>query len=116
MVFEFWSKVAGHYRDAPHLPFEVFSEPQGIRAQAWRREASELVARIRQQEAHQPVVVGGIEYDRDLSWVLTSPGEGEDAVYASQTYPAHPRQLWSVYFGDVAERHPVLILEWGFME
>ncbi len=116
MTFEFWSQVARYFRDTPHVLFEVFNEPQGISPEDWQVQAIELVRVIREQGAHQPALVGGTEYGRDLSWVLEAPVEGENVVYASHIYPAHAQSAWGYYFGLVAERYPVLITEWGFME
>ena len=116
MTIDFWTQVAGYFRAAPHVLFEVFNEPQGISAQNWQRKATELVRVIREQGAGQPAIVGGTNYDRDLSWVLGSPVEDDNVAYASHIYSAHAQPLWGLYFGCVAERHAVLISEWGFME
>ncbi|MEJ2208869.1 MAG: cellulase family glycosylhydrolase [Anaerolineae bacterium] len=116
MTLDFWTQVAGYFRDAPNVLFEVFNEPQGISAGAWQAAASELVSTIRGQGAAQPAIVGGIDYARDLSWVLQSPLADGNVVYASHIYPAHAESLWGLYFGRVAEAQPVLITEWGFME
>jgi hypothetical protein len=116
MTVEFWAQVAGYFRDTPHVLFEVFNEPQGISPKAWQRKATELVGVIREQGARQPAIAGGTDYARDLSWVLEMPIEDNNVVYASHIYPAHDQSLWGLYFGRVAERYPVLVSEWGFME
>jgi aryl-phospho-beta-D-glucosidase BglC (GH1 family) len=116
MTADFWEQVATHFQETPHVLFEIFNEPQGISAEAWRDSASELTGIIRAQGAEQPVIVGGLKYARDLSWVLETPVPGENVAYASHIYPSHARPLWGTYFGAVSERHPVLITEWGFMD
>lgn len=116
MTVDFWQRTAAHFCDTPHILFEVFNEPQGISAETWQQSANELTAIIREQGAMQPVIVGGVEYARDLSWVLEAPIPDDNVVYASHIYPEHAKMLWNLYFGNVAEAYPVLITEWGFMD
>lgn len=114
LTHEFWMVTAAFFAQTPHVLFEVFNEPQGITAREWRAAAQDIVDVIREQGAQQPVVVGGTDYARDLSWVLQDPVDDPDVVYASHIYPSHHEALWPRYFGEVAERHPVLVTEWGF--
>lgn len=112
----FWTQVAGYFADAPHVLMEVFNEPQGISEDAWRNAATDLVATIRAQGATQPVIVGGIEYGRILTWVLDEPLADDAVIDASHIYPVHAPGGWDTWFGAVAEQHPVLITEWGFID
>ena len=125
---EFWTAVARHFADAPHVLFELVNEPQGISPDAWRDVADELTALVRAQGAGQPVVVGGTEYARDLSW-LTDGGDGgvggvgavggiddDEVVYATHVYPIHGQAGWDAWFGDVTDRYPLLLTEWGFQD
>ncbi len=114
LTHEFWTATAAYFADAPNVMFEVFNEPQGITPGEWRAAAEDIVRVIRTQGAEQPVVVGGTEYARDLSWVLDDPVDDPAVVYASHIYPSHAEASWPRYFGDVAERYPVLLTEWGF--
>jgi hypothetical protein len=116
MTVDLWQRVAAHFRDTPNVLFEIFNEPQGILVENWHRSATEIVEIIRAQGAEQPVIVGGVEYARDLSWVLEMPVEDDHVVYASHIYPAHSEVLWGTYFGAASESYPVLITEWGFMD
>lgn len=115
MTLDFWMQVAGYFQDTPHVLFELFNEPQGIEADAWRETAAGLVDVVRAQGAGQPVIVGGVEYARSLAWVLEDPVPGENIVYAVHIYPGHSQILWDLYFGQVAASYPVLITEWGFV-
>lgn len=116
LTVDFWTRVAAYFADTPHVVFEVFNEPQGISAADWQRAASDLVGVIRAQGATQPVIVGGLDYGRDLSWVLDTPVDDPSVIYASHIYPAHSAAGWDGWFGDVAQEYPVLITEWGFMD
>jgi endoglucanase len=116
MTVDFWKGTAAYFYQAPNVLFELFNEPQGIRADRWRENAGHLVQIVRAQGASQPIIVGGVDYARALAWVLEAPVPGENIVYAAHIYPGHPADMWQAYFGKVAERYPVLITEWGFMD
>lgn len=113
---EFWTTVAGHFADAPHVLFEIVNEPQGIAPDDWRAVADELTALVRAQGATQPVVVGGVEYARDLSWLADGGVDDPDVVYATHVYPAHAQAWWETWFGGVTDRFPLLLTEWGFQD
>jgi aryl-phospho-beta-D-glucosidase BglC (GH1 family) len=112
----FWTQTAAYFKDAPHVIFEIFNEPANIKADAWREHAQELINVIRAQGAEQLIIAGGVEYSRDLSWVLENPLDDGNLAYAAHIYPGHSQALWDFWFGNAAERYPVLLTEWGFME
>ena len=116
LTLEFWRLTARYFRDAPNVIFEIFNEPQSIGAEEWRSNAVEIIRAIREQGARQLVVVGGIDYGKDLSWVIEHPIDDENIAYASHIYPAHSSYSWQYWFGAVAEKYPVLVTEWGFMD
>jgi hypothetical protein len=116
MTTNFWEHVASHFKDEPHVIFEIFNEPENISAADWRRCANRLVRVIRAQGARQLIIVGGLEYGRELDWVLREPVAGENIAYASHIFPSHARSGWDHDFGKVAARYPVVITEWGFID
>ncbi len=111
----FWTQVADYFAPAPNVLFELVNESTGPGGDAWRATAQELVDLVRQHSA-APVIVGGTQYSRDLSWVAGQPLRGDGIVYASHVYPAHGKAGWDGWFGDVAAEHPVLLTEWGFTD
>ncbi len=113
---EFWSAVAAHFANAPHVLFELVNEPQGITADDWRDVAGELAALVREQGASQPVIVGGTQYARDLAWLADGGVDDDQVVYATHVYPIHGRAGWQAWFGEVTERYPLLLTEWGFQD
>lgn len=115
-ALEFWVQVAAYFKDTPYVIFEIFNEPADISAADWRKNAQVLVDAIRSTGAEQLIIVGGIEYSRDLSWVEKTPIEGMNLAYASHIYPAHSKYSWDKWFGNVAEQYPVIMTEWGWME
>ena len=107
----FWRQVASYFKDAPHVIFEIFNEPAEISAEDWQKNAQALVDVIRDASANQLIIVGGIDYSRDLSWVLEMPIEDDNIAYAAHIYPAHSRYSWDRWFGIVLEKYPVLVTE-----
>lgn len=113
-TLKFWEEVAYYFKEVPHVIFEIFNEPANIESKVWAKNATEIVNIIREQGANQIVIVGGTEYSKNLSWVKDYPIDGENIVYASHIYPIHSR--WSYYFGEISEKYPVIITEWGYMD
>jgi len=116
LTMEFWRLTAHYFRGAPNVIFEIFNEPQSIEAKDWRSNSTEVINTIRKQGADQLVIVGGIDYGKDLSWVMEHPIEDENIAYASHIYPVHSSSSWRNWFGIVAEKYPIVITEWGFMD
>ncbi len=116
VTLNFWRMVSHYFRSTPNVIFEIFNEPQGITASAWRQDAAEIISTIRGQGAGQLIIVGGIEFSRDLSWELDNPLPDPNLAFASHIYPAHQQAYWQIWFGLVSEKHPVLLTEWGFMD
>lgn len=116
LTLDFWRLTARYFRDVPNVIFEIFNEPQSIGAEEWHGNATQIMQAIREQGADQLVIVGGIDYGKDLSWVMDKPISDANIAYASHIYPAHPSSSWGRWFGTVAGKYPVVITEWGFME
>lgn len=115
LVEGFWRAVAAYFRAAPHTLFEIFNEPAGIAADAWQPVAADLVRTIRAGGAQQLVIVGGVDFASDASWVANTPIADDNVAYAVHVYPGTSID-WRRSFGELAARHPVLVTEWGFMD
>ena len=112
---DFWRAVATYFRGAPHTLFEIFNEPQGIASDVWQPAAADLVRIVRENGARQMVVVGGVDFASDASWVLDSPIVDDNLAYAIHIYPGSSVD-WQRSFGEAATRYPVLMTEWGYMD
>ena len=115
-AMEFWRQVAVYFKDTPHVIFEIFNEPAEISVEAWQAGAQDLVDVIRAEGADQLIIVGGVGYARDLSWVLDAPINDTNIAYAAHIYPAHSKYSWDHWFGDVSNKYPVLLTEWGWLD
>jgi hypothetical protein len=111
----FWSATAAYFRGTPHTLFEIFNEPAGITADRWQLAATELVRSIRGVGGRQIVIVGGIDFASDASWVASRPMTDDNVAYAVHVYPGTSPE-WTHLFGGISTRYPVLVTEWGFMD
>jgi hypothetical protein len=116
LTLEFWRQVASRYAAAPHALFEIWNEPAEIEAAVWRSHAEQILAAIRATGARQVVIVGGTDWSRDLSEFTRAPLTDDQVAYATHVYPAHSAAMWDFWFGRLAESHPVLLTEWGYMD
>jgi endoglucanase len=116
LATRFWGQVAAYFREAPHVVFELFNEPERIGPEAWQGAGRDLIATVRGQDARQLVVIGGTDFSSDLSWLMAEGALADDNLaYAVHVFPGTDVS-WEAAFGAAAERYPVLMTEWGFME
>lgn len=113
-TLNFWKQTAAYFKDAPNVIFEICNEPAQISSEEWHKSAEDIVSVIRKTGAKQLIIVGGIDYSYDLSWVKKTPVKYDNIAYAAHVYPS--KKDWDYYFGDVSEKYPVLITEWGFVD
>lgn len=116
LTLDFWQRVASRYAPAPHALFEIWNEPAEIESPVWRDHAEQIIATIRATGASQVVIVGGTDWSRDLSDFTREPLADGQVAYATHIYPAHSAAMWNFWFGRLAESHPLLLTEWGFMD
>jgi endoglucanase len=112
----FWKQVAAYFKDTPHVIFEICNEPADISPSVWHSSAQEIVDLIRAAGANQLIIVGGVEYSKNLSWVADEPVTGANIAYAAHIYPAHGAAYWNEWFGEVSTHFPVLVTEWGWLK
>lgn len=111
----FWRDVAGYFRAAPHALFEILNEPAGITADDWQPVAEDLVRTVRDAGAQQVVIVAGVDFASDVSWVGDASIADDNVAYAVHIYPGTRRDREDS-FGGISARFPVLVTEWGFMD
>jgi hypothetical protein len=128
---DFWRSLAAEYRDDRSVLFDLYNEPHDISWECWESgcEASdswfggyraagmqELVDAVRSTGARQPLLLGGLDWSRDLSgWLYYLPSDPERALVASNhTYDfnACHRRCRATLAG-IAKRFPVVTSELG---
>lgn len=113
-ALKFWKQTAAYFKDVPNIIFEIYNEPAFIEASDWNGYADELISAIRKTGAEQLIIVGGIDYACDLSWVKTSPIADKNVAYAAHVFPS--KKNWDNNFGDIADSYPVIVTEWGYID
>ncbi|KPK65571.1 MAG: hypothetical protein AMK73_02625 [Planctomycetes bacterium SM23_32] len=119
---EFWQTLSARYADNHVVAFyELFNEPvaEGRKGtegdwRRWRAFCEGIVDVIRANDTQKPVIVGGLDFAHDLSFVPAQPVERPDVVYATHVYPERTGG-WDERFGRTAEQHPVFCTELGFV-
>lgn len=114
LALDFWIQTASYFKEVPNVIFEICNEPAQITYGEWSKCADEIVAAIRQTGAEQLIIIGGIDYSYDLSWVEETPIKDDNIAYTSHIYPV--KKDWDYNFGDISKKYPVIITEWGFMD
>lgn len=128
---DFWRSVAAAYRGDRSVLFDLYTEPHDVGWACWENGCriegetvgayraagmAELVAAVRSTGARQPVLVGGVDWSRDLrGWLAHLPADPAHALVASNhTYD------YATCFGacraalaQIARRHPVVSGEIG---
>jgi hypothetical protein len=102
--------------------YELFNEPVSGNDIAtredwllWKTFAEELIDIIRVNDPDCLVIVGGLQWGYDLSYVLSFPVERENIVYATHPYPGTEwNRSWDEAFGKIKNQYPVFATEFGF--
>ena len=134
----FWSSVAAHFASNHSLVFDLYNEPHDVDWDCWlagcevpagggsseRHPAylaagmQRLVDAVRSTGATQPLMVGGIDYSRDLSgWLAHEPVDPLGQLVASEhNYGHHLAPCLGgcqAAIASVAARVPVVVGELG---
>ena len=125
-TFQFWERVASHYRDEPVVAFyELFNEPTVTAKdvgqcswEEWRQLMEALIDAIRAKNRHAVCLVAGFNWAYDLTPVAEAPVRRENIGYISHPYPMKREkpweEKWEKDFGFVAGKYPVVCTEVGF--
>ena len=121
-LIEFWKDVANHYNknDDRIAFYEIFNEPTMNKANngsnswlEWKQKAEELVDIIRNIDDDAKIIVNGLDYGYDLSFVKNNPLNRQNIVYGTHPYP-NKQKSWDDAFGSIKENYPVFATEFGF--
>jgi hypothetical protein len=133
---DFWRVVATRYKNHPNVIFGLYNEPHDTSWKIWRdggtvtnipsqwdrdqaRTVYEAVGMqglydvVRSTGAKNLVTISGLDWGYDLSGVLKGYAiKGQDFLY--ETHPYANKPDWDKSFGEVSEKYPVYVGEWGF--
>ncbi len=72
---DFWGRLAGQFKDNPHVWFGLINEPNGIAKEQWLDAANAAIAGIRKAGAKNMILVPGIDWTGAHSWISSGNGE-----------------------------------------
>jgi hypothetical protein len=129
---DFWRSVATEYRDDRSVLFDLYNEPRpGVSWQCWEWGCEiedhwvgwypavgmgQLVSVVRSTGARQPLLLGGVQWARDLrGWLTHLPPDPAHALVASNhTYDSLPCYAsCRAVLARIADRFPVVTGEIG---
>jgi hypothetical protein len=133
----FWQDMAMRFKNQPNVIFGLYNEPHDVpfniwhdggtatdKPAQWNPDQAEVVYEavgmqklydtVRATGATNVVTVAGLDWGYDLSGVLEGYAiAGTNFVYETHPYPFKDKD-WDKNFGDVSEKFPVYMGEWGF--
>ena len=65
---DFWSRLAGHYKDNPRVVFGLMNEPNNMPSEQWLSAANEAITEIRMTGAKNLIMVPGNGWSGAHSW------------------------------------------------
>ncbi len=128
---DFWRSVATEYRDDRGVIFDLYNEPHDVTWECWSAACTsydayfgayhsvglpELLAAVRETGAQQPVMLGGLDWSRDLrGWLAHAPDDPADALVASNhTYDfSRCESACRKALTNIARQYPVVTGELG---
>jgi len=126
-TFRFWNTIATRYRGNPTVVvYELFNEPTNrggsfgrLRWSDYKAFVEELIYMIHHIDPTAIALVAGFNWGYDLRHVRDEPIEAPNVGYVTHPYPQKSRgdweRQWQEIWGFVAENHPVVATEFGFM-
>ncbi|MBC7944700.1 MAG: glycoside hydrolase family 5 protein [Burkholderiales bacterium] len=126
----FWKDIAPRYKDYPNVLYEIFNELDttkwvtGRLWRKWRDQAQQWVDLIREAAPENIVLIGGPYWSHQIRGAAEYPLAGRNLAYVAHVYPGghYPNFFgwnlgvdgWERNIGEVADKHPVFITEWGY--
>jgi len=122
-TIRFWQIVSARYAGNDQIAiYEIINEASShpwngsTYLEDWLtlKDFSELlIDLIRENDPDTIVLVSGLKWASDLSYVLDHPIQRSNVAYAMHLYPSTALN-WDLAFGDMARVHPVLLSETSF--
>jgi len=124
----FWQQVAEAYKAFGTVIFELFNEPVGIDQNTWLNGNNaeyvgmqQLYDAVRGTGAQNPVIVNGLDFGYDLSFVNdTFCVKGQNIIYGTHPYNEKGLPGYSGQGGDITHclagiygKYPVIATEFG---
>ncbi|MGK5091555.1 glycoside hydrolase family 5 protein [Deltaproteobacteria bacterium TL4] len=129
-ILSFWNTISTHYVTHKTVAFyEIFNEPVRDSLNnyprnnklehwiSWKKLSEVVIDTIRSNDPDKIILVGGLQFAYDLSFVLEAPVERVNIAYATHPYPdADFNKKWEIAFEKVKKLFPVFATALGFDE
>ena len=129
-IMDFWETISSRYADNNTVAFyELYNEPVtsasykdyfGVSTTlddwlVWKKFMEQIIAGIRTNDPDKIILVGGLQFAYDLSFVANAPITGKNVAYATHPY-SHSKWKndWKTAFGDLSSQYPVFATEFGY--
>jgi endoglucanase len=125
-TFRFWRTMSKHFKGNTTVAFfELFNEPTLYNGelgtctwQQWKVIMEEMIGIVRANGSDAIPLIAGFNWAYDLAEVRNHPINAEGIAYVSHPYPQKRdkpwKEKWSMDWGYVAEKYPVILTEVGF--
>jgi len=125
-IEDFWRAVSTRYAGDDRVAFyEVYNEPVNLNSpdhigsaddwETWRIFVEEVIDVIRTNDPNKPILINGLQWGYDLSFVAANPVNRASVVYGTHPYPHSDWRIgWDDAFGTLSEAYPVMVTEFGF--
>jgi aryl-phospho-beta-D-glucosidase BglC (GH1 family) len=124
---DFWNKISHRYANNDTVAFyELFNEPANSQQPAtramwlaWKGVAEQAISVIRTNDPNKIILVGGMNYAYDLSYVADAPIAGENIGYATHPYAIQinaAHKDWDIAFGKLSDTYAVFATEFGYQD
>ncbi len=114
---QFWSSVAGKYKNEGRVMFELFNEPHDIQPADWKSGMQGMYNAVRNTAGAQNLVLlGGLDWSYNLSQVLPAQAlSGTNIAYVTHPYSfkGNSSSAWDSAFGNLAATYPIIATEFG---
>lgn len=129
-MINFWEIISRRYAKNNTVAFyELFNEP-ATRASymdhsgdstkvedwlVWKHLNEKSIAVIRANDPDKIILVGGLQFAYDLSYVPNAPITDKNVGYVTHPY-SHPawKKDWNTAFGDLSSQYPIFATEFGY--
>jgi hypothetical protein len=112
LAFNVLNKLSKEYGKEEHIIFDIFSMPINIDKNDWRNVSKNLVE-IMRKNTKNILIINGLNWSSDLSWVLKNPLPSKNIIYGITYYPFINSQNED-YVLNVKKKYPIILSECGY--
>lgn len=123
---DFWDEMSRRYDNNDTVAFyELFNEPATpthpstkVMWMTWKGIAEQAISVIRANDPDKIILVGGLDWAYNLSFVEDAPIASDNIGYTTHPYPVSNVYYgdWDTAFGKLSDKYPVFATEIGYQE